>query len=340
MTTLIYASRDLTSIAEEILQMDPDPVPRFRLLRDVLHLDPASAAYRQAETALQGSKWFVELQNAQQPDGTWGRFHTQDTTVKQPFVTTEAAIKEALDIGLDRRSPILQKVQQAIVGYVEGKTSWPDPPEKHDNPLAWFVWVRHYSAAVLSQIDPHHPLLEAYWHIWAEVVQAAFHSGSYDRQSEIKALNELLNCRMKNPVPFHVKYPLLILSATDNRLPGDLERQVLDYVLHSPAGIYYMYDKTLSQPLPILAKRFWGWTQAHRLLSRFGLWRELAGEVLNWIWDQRSAQGFWDLGSKIARKPYSSFPLSESWRRPENRLIDGTLEMLALLSRGLQIGEE
>jgi hypothetical protein len=332
---LNYASNDLKATAEKILEMHPDPVPRFRLLRDVLHLDPVSADYRKAQNALQESKWIALLQNTQQPDGTWGRFHTQDTKIKQPFATTEAAIRAALDSGLDRYSPILQKTQKALEDYVVGKTCWPDPPEKHDNPLAWFVWVRHYSAAVLSQIDPHHPLLEEFWNTWAEAVTASFRSGSYDRQREIKALNELLNCRMKNPVPFHVMYPLLILSATDNRLPGDLERQLLDYVLRSPRGIYYMYDKTLSLPLPILSKHFWSWTQAHRLLSRFRLWRELAEEVLSWIWDQRNAAGFWDLGSQISRKPYSSFPLSESWKRAENRLIDCSVEMLTLLARGL-----
>jgi hypothetical protein len=50
---------------------------------------------------------------------------------------------------------------------------------------------------------------------------------------------------------------------------------------------------------------------------------------------QRNEQGFWDLGSQVAHRPYSSFPLSESWKRPENRVIDGTVEMLTLLARGL-----
>jgi hypothetical protein len=335
MVPLKYTSNDLRVIAEKILDMNPDPVPRFRLLRDVLHLAPDSAAYREAETALQGSKWIALLQDSQQPDGTWGRFHSQDTGVKQPFITTEIAIKVALDSGLDQHSPILQKTQKALVDYVVGKTCWPDPPEKHDNPLAWFVWVRHYSAAVLSQIDPHHPLLEEYWHTWAEAVQASFRSGSYDRQREIEALNALLKCRMKNPVPFHTMYPLLILSATGNQLPGDLERRLLDFVIQSPIGIYYVYDKAIRMQPAILSKRFWGWFQAHKLLSRFRLWSELAEGALNWIWAQRTDQGFWDLGSKVYRRPYSSFPLSESWRRPENRLMDGTVEILALLAKGL-----
>jgi hypothetical protein len=332
---LRYTPNDLKATAEKILEMHPDPVPRFRLLRNVLQLDPASADYREAEIGLQGSKWITLLQNSQQPDGTWGRFHTQDTSVKQPFPTTETAISAALASGLDCNSLILQKAQAKIVDYVDGKTIWPDPAEKHDNPLAWFVWVRHFSAAVLAQIDPCHPRLEEFWNIWAEAVKASFHSGSYDRQREIETLNSLLKCCMKNPVPFYKKYPLLILSATDHQLPGDLERRLLYFVMHAPTGIYYVYEKAISMQPAILSKSFWGWFQAHRLLSRFRLWSELAEDALNWIWAQRTEQGFWDLGTQISRKPYTSFPLSESWRRPENRVIDSTVEMLALLARGM-----
>jgi hypothetical protein len=193
--------------------------------------------------------------------------------------------------------------------------------------------VKHFSAAVLALIDKHHPRLDAYWDVWSEVLKVAFHSGKYDRQREIDALNSLLECRMKNPVPFHKKYPLLILSATGKQLSGDLERVMLDFVMNAPLGIYYVYGKDLSVLPPILSRDFWNWCRAHQLLSRFRLWQELSTEAVNWIWAQRTAQGFWDLGSKISRKPFSSFPLSESWRRPENRIIDSTVEMLGLLSK-------
>lgn len=138
---------------------------------------------------------------------------------------------------------------------------------------------------------------------------------------------------MRNPVPFHVRYPLLILSATNNQLSGDLERKMLDYVMHAPSGIYYVYQQEISVLSPILSKSFWGWFRAHQLLSRFCLWRELSTEAVNWIWSQRTEEGLWDLGSKVARKPYAGFPLAESWRQPKNRVIDCTVEALGLLSK-------
>jgi hypothetical protein len=307
---LNFTQNDLETTAQRLLDMQPDPVPRFRLLRDVLRYDPADAAYQEAERGLGQSKWVSLLADSQWDDGTWGRFHTQDTSRKQPFPTTESAIAIALELGLDRHSSILQKAMPIILDYVDGKAIWPDPPEKHDNPQAWYVWVWHFSAAILALIDPHHARLDEFWALWAEALQATFQSGTYDRQEEIVALNALMRCRMKNPVPFHVRYPLLILSATHNRLSDGLERRMLDFVMH-----------------------FGPWFYAHRLLSRFRLWKELAVDGLNWIWKQRTPEGFWDFGSKIGRKPYTGFPLSESWRQSENRIIDCTTTVLGLLSK-------
>jgi hypothetical protein len=124
---LNYTQGDLEAIAVQILEMDPDPVPRFRLLRDVLGLDPTDAAYNDAKKALQESKWTALLEGSQWADGTWGRFHTQDSRLKQPFPTTESVIAIAVDLGLDGQDPILQRVLPVLLGYMEGTKVWPDP---------------------------------------------------------------------------------------------------------------------------------------------------------------------------------------------------------------------
>jgi hypothetical protein len=304
-------------------------------MRDVLGLGSKNAAHEAAAEDVQRSRWVELLRSSQRPDGTWGRFHSQDTTIKQRFPTTESAINAALDCGLDAQSPILARLLPALIDYVEGRSLWPDRPEKHDNPLAWPIWVRHFSAANLALIDDRHPVLEGFWQLWAEVLEAAFGAGEYDRQREIAALNRLLDCRMKNPVPFHVWHPLLILSATSNRLPAELERAMLEHLLDSPAGIYYVCEGAISALPEIGSKPFYSWLHAHRLLSRFDLWKDVCADAVNWIWGQRTADGLWDLGRRVARKPYTCFPLSESWRRQENRIIDSTVEVLCLLSRSL-----
>ncbi len=276
---------------------------------------------------------------SQLADGTWGRFHSRDSRLKPPFPTTEIAISIALDCGLDKEHPILKKVIKRIVDYVEGRSTWPDRAESHDNPLAWDIWVRHFSAAVLARIDERHPSLDQFWRLWVEAVETSFQSGVYDRGVEIKTLNQLLDCRMKDPVPFHRKYPLLILSATGNHLPADLEHKILDYLLYVPQGIYYVCSGPLIDFPWIDSRNFWNWLQAHKLLSRFRSWKTSCPEAANWIWSQRNEAGFWDLGDRVSRKPFTSFPLSELWKRPKNRLIDSSVEVLDLLFRCYSVDE-
>lgn len=330
---LHFSQDDLIKTAERLLELAADPIPRYRLLRDVLGLDPTERALQEAADKISKSRWISVLRDTQQVDGTWGRFHTRDSRLKVPFPTTELAVTTALDCGLDRYNLILINTMHTIQGYAEGKYSWPDPAEKHDNPQAWEIWVRHISAAVLSLIDPEHQCLNTFWEVWAKTVTHAFEGGCYDRIREIEALNDLMKCKMKDPMPFHKKYPLLILSATNHQLPSNLEIKVLDFVMQNPGGIYYVYNQPISQLPPIQSRVFWRWIRAHQLLSRLTLWRDRAETALNWIWSQRTEDGFWDSGRQTARKPYSSFPLSEDWKRSEKRLVDCSVETLTLLSK-------
>ena len=334
-STLPFSRADLVEIARSVLAMNPDPVPRLRLLRDVLGKSKGDPAYDDAERRLLESRWVILLAESQQSDGTWGRFHTQDTKRKQPFPTTESALQVALDSGLDAKSEVLRRLLPTLIDYVTGKYIWPDWAEKHDNPDAWPIWVRHYSAAALAQIEYYHPLLDEFWQIRARSVTAAFAGGTYDREREARILVDLLQCRMKEPVPFHVKPSLLVLSSTENRLPEELERIMLRHILESSEGIYYVHSGPLTIFPHIHDRAFWRWLNAHRLLSRFDQWREVCTGAISWIWDARAADGLWDSEAKLSRKPFTCFPLSDSWRRQVNRKIDFTTEILTLLATAL-----
>ena len=328
---LNFTRTDLTTLAAKILALDPDPLPRYLVLRDLLRCSPDEAIFHEAGQAAWRSRWVRELESAQQPDGTWGRFHTQDTRVKTPIPTTEFAIRRALALGLDRRSPMLQKTANYIQAHLRGEVTWSDPPEKHDHPGLWAVNIRSVSAAMLALMDPDHPLLDPLWERWAEIVSAAFESGRYDSQAELARHQSLTGIPSRRLYPFHVFYPLVILSATRRRLPGELERQMLEYLFHRPGGIYYICDKPLDAFPRLGEKGFESWLHAQEILARFGGWKEFAPPVLNWIWNQRGENGLWEIG-QVAYCSYS-FPLSESWRRPGSRLVDCSVWVLRLLGR-------
>jgi hypothetical protein len=328
-----YSQKDLVKIAYKLLEMDPDPVPRFRLLRDILKFNQDHPLYIEAKDAIHGSKWANLLRDSQLADGTWGRFHSQNTKVKQTFPTTEVAIATALASGLDKDSDILKKTVSFIVDHLDGKATWIDTPEKHDNPDAWPIGIRHLSAANLALIDNKHPHLDEFWNYWLKTTDAAFASGHYDRKAEIETRNALDNIERKSPGAFHNKYHLILLSSTGKTLPPSLEHKILNYVMDAPHGIYYAYERHINTFPASDARGFVGWLLAVRLLSRFPTWHTVGTSVLNWIWDHRSTEGLWNFKGYVSWKPVTYLPISESWKKRKNRVIDCTLLALDVLMR-------
>lgn len=322
----------ITKTAEELLHLHPQPVPHFRLLRDVLQAPTNSAGYRAAQESVSRHPHVLELYETQEENGTWGRFHTQDSAIKKRFVTSECAIERALALGLDLESPLLRRTVGFLTAHIAGQAAWSDPPEKHDNPQLFPYFTRLVSAANLALIDTRHPMLDEPRGIVVEMLKIAFRSGAYRAEDEITARTEVTGIVSKTSGSFLLcKYGLLLLSSTGRALPQELEDCLLDYVFHRPNGVYYMYDHNLSNYLPIDSPKFAGWLATHDLLSRFPGWKRHGEQVIEWIWSQRNADGFWDFGSRAYKGYY--FPLSTDWRRKEDRVIDCTVRVLALLNR-------
>lgn len=117
--------------AERILENDPDPVVRLRILRDVLRRSPDSAELVQARENLSKSRLVRELESERRSDGSWGRFHSMDTRVKQRIVTTGGDVRRAVALGLDASRPVLRKASNYVVGILNGTIEFSDPPEKN-----------------------------------------------------------------------------------------------------------------------------------------------------------------------------------------------------------------
>ena len=328
---LSFTRANIVSTACHILDLNPDPVPHYLVLRDLLRCSPTDTALLEAEQNLSASKWIEELDSTQHSDGTWGRFHTQDTRVKTLFPTTEFAIRRALALGLDHRSSILQKASGFIQAHLQGTATWSDWPEKHDDPRVFPSNIRSISAAMLALIDRHHPLLDSIWLRWNEIVRAAFASGTYDREAELARHQSLTSIPSRRLIPFHAYYPLIILSATQHQLPQDLEHRLLEYLLHRPEGIYYVCNQSLDTFPRLDDRKILPWLHGQEILARFEGWKAFAPDILNWLWSQRNETGLWDMGKSVDHS--IAFPLSESWRRTSNRMIDCSVKILCLLQR-------
>lgn len=275
------------------------------------------------------SKWILELENQQEPNGSWGRFHSRDSSVRKRFPTSELAIQRALALGLDKDSQLLKKAVGYMARHLQGQEVWSDPPEKHEG---WPVGIRFITAGSLARVDKKHPALDEIWALWAEIVRRAFGSGKYNADVERQAHRELNGITTKNKyLKLWTVYPLLIISATGNSLPADLERALLDWIWNWDGGIYYVNNDRLADFPEIGSRQFWGWLDALEVLSNFDRWRSVAKDAIAWLWKQRNHEGFWDFGPRVPTHYY--FPLSDSWRRSLARQIDCSTRILILLRR-------
>lgn len=317
---------DIRAAAQKILSVSPDPVPEFRILRDILRVSPEDAELLRCRQGMLASKWVQRLAEAQNENGIWGRFHTRDSKLKTAFPTTEIAIQRALALGLVKEDAILKKAMAWIVRCLQGSETWSDRVEKSEG---WAAMTRAVTSSTLARIDPQHPLLENEWQRWAEIAMRTFSRGSYDADAERQAHLELFGLKTPCYYRFNVLHPLMILSSSLNLLPEPVERSLVHWVYNHPGGIYYLSGGRIADfPWPD-ARRFAAWLESLRILARFRTGKALISEALHWLESQSTREGWWIYPASPAVDP--NLPLSESWRRSLNKSIDCTVNVLSLL---------
>ncbi|KPJ62850.1 hypothetical protein AMK68_04450 [candidate division KD3-62 bacterium DG_56] len=122
----------IEELGTRILGEQPDPVVRFRVLRDVLQKPSRDPELASARGQVTESHWVAELREEQRPDGSWGRFHSADTRAKRRIPTTEAGVPRALALGLNGSHPVLAAAAKYVADVLTGARDFPDPAEKNE----------------------------------------------------------------------------------------------------------------------------------------------------------------------------------------------------------------
>jgi hypothetical protein len=320
-TKVLFSREDLERAAAAILETRPDPVPQYRLLNEVLRLSPGEHELRRAKTAAEDGKWVKQLSEAQLPDGSWGRFHSQDSQLKSTFRTSEEAIDRAYALGLEPGHPVLCRARDYLENVLAGKAHITDREEKNE---AWPLIIKLILLGRLAQIEPTHPMVAESWKYLAEVARRAFASGHYCLADEAQAHLELSGRRVPNGF-LESQHALWTLASRP--LPPKLEQDLVQWIWNKPDGIRYV-RVALTNPQPRTAAY---WLKSLNILSRFSSWRQVCADILNKLWGWRDARGYWDFGSQIARS--ADFPLSDNWRKQVKRKVDYSTCVLVVLRR-------
>jgi hypothetical protein len=277
---------------------------------------------------LDESKVVAQLADAQWPDGSWGRLHTQDYRVQTKVPTTEFGVERALALGLDPASPVLDRAAKYLAKVLSGAHICRDRPERNDR---WHVGVELFSAATLATISPFHPAVDMVWALWAEIVELTFQAGEYDPEAEVRAHRDLTGASVANSYLVLCNlYTLALLGARAEVLPPSLERILLDWLWNKADGITYLGVRPSSIPDGAGPGPLERWFRTHEILALFPSWNQKATETIRWLMLKRNAAGIWDLGRRASFTSF--FPLGENWRSRASRQNDWSTRVLLLLS--------
>lgn len=267
-----------------------------------------------------GGKWAKKIVSLQQPNGSWGCFHTLSQPTKKQPVTTEQALRRLKILGFTKDDmPIMRAMQ-----YMETCLKNPEPTvfieKKHDSKtygdLMLATWLRIFDKDNKTALPVAHK--------WAKIIGSAFKNGAYDDKKYVDAYEAIIGKKL-NPKAqclsnFVVFYQLaLIADCFDEKT----EAVIFDYIMKYDNGIAYIYDGLLTDlPESFASKQTCKYLAAIELLAGYEKNKYKLKFVLDWLGENKNENGQWDLGRKAKDGIY--FPLSDSWRKDENRKADCT----------------
>ena len=321
--------------AQQLLSRDINPVVRYKLLKDVVGYSADKQEMKELKEEVLKSPLVAELEEEQLYDGSWGRLHSLDYSVKKKFPTTFIAVDRALYIGLDKSDIILFNAFEHVREVFQHKARVPDRGEVNER---WPALIQYRIATVLEKIEPYNEYADPVWHTWLYIVQRVFREGAYNYEHDRKAQREVFGITGERLVPLPVAF--LLLRRKD--VPNSLQQLMLDYCWENHLENGYFWPEAKLHQLPAFSNN-----KTRRWLNSFEFFTAFSGNSrylqvpAEWIMNGRCEDGMWDFGPQI-KDPYGYYRYlsTEGWRKQYNRVIDCTVEILALLKKYLDSNQE
>lgn len=355
----------VTDLALRILNQPIDDIPRYRLLRDVLHEPPSSRRVEEARTAAMSASQVRWLADQQLADGSWGtlqrdsatHFETMTVTanysVAKAVRTTDHALQRAAWLGMDRQHPTIRKALAYLESQIDPVGSYAAKAAIHNvakrdnstpsltsekvserdkttsNLTAANIAKRDLLlASHIRQFDEDNPFAGLIADRWKQLLSSAFSDGTYSELRYLESYEHLFGHSAGQEQNLAFSRPVLMLMR--GLLPYPIEEAYTRHLMNEVRGIVGVHHRALHHlPLDFPSLESMRFLSAVELLAVYPSAEPLLDETKSWLWEQMSPTGRWDLG-KFGHDGVC-LPLSANWRRPFDRQVDSTVRMLLLL---------
>jgi len=276
---------------------------------------------------LTDNKWAQQIIALQQPNGSWGHFHTLSRPTKERPITTEQALRRLRALGFAKDDPPIAKALDYLRDCLAGKRQ---PPDRREKALNWDAFETHMLATWIRIFVPDDPSALPAARLWADIVTRSFAGGALSQEryaAEYRKRIPVLH-RGERLISLAQFYMVNLLQGM---LDTETERRFVEHILQHEQGIYYVHDKRIAELPPVFAsKQTVDYLAALEQLSGYACAGEKLGFAADWLLAHKSG-GQWDLGAQAKDGIY--FPISDSWRKAEDRVRDCTVRIEGLLRR-------
>jgi hypothetical protein len=319
---------NIGQIIDYLSEHATDPVPKFIMQKEIYKVPIESQGYQNAYNQITQSKWYRELADEQWEDGSWGRFHSQDSKAanKQKFVTTEAALRRARELSLFKDDPIIARCINKMERYVREEETWTDRIEMHKDGGKSHLHSRPFiTAANINLFDPENPVVKPRRDIFVNTLKISLSNGYFDEEAW---LQENMNYRGPCLDGWNA-YPLMILQSAEC-MSEEMQRQYLDYVWHRKDGIYYLANFPAAEKKGVEDKEFNTWLFLLEALSGFSLFSEfMHDDILPHLLNEINRI----IRDDVILAPAGNVRYSESWRDKTNLKTDVILRIARIIVR-------
>ena len=316
--------KELQAIIKYLQSVTTDPFPRYIFKKEILQEAPTAADIE----AIHASKWYKQLADEQWDDGSWGRFHTQDSKapIKQKFVVTEMALRRIRELGISKDDSMVLKCVKLLERYVHGEETWSDWVEKHkDNGKSHMLWRPYVSAAQLNMFDPGNPVIQPLRNKLAAALKiTSKYNFSFENILK-QGTDEYIIAGIAAPA----LYSALLLQ-NSRCMSDELEKQYLEFLWNKVDGIYYVSSVPPAEKQHIESKLFLQWFSTLELLSGFSLFPDfMKGDIFPHLISEVNRIMNTDVEMPPAHPIFGHY--AESWRDKSARKNDMILRILRIL---------
>ena len=315
-------------IIEYLSEHVTDPVPKFIMQKEIYKEPAESPSYKNAYNQINQSKWYRELADEQWEDGSWGRFHTQDSKAanKQKFVTTESALRRAFELSLSKDDPIIARCIKKMERYVREEETWTDRIEMHKDGGKSHLYCRPFlTAANISLFDPENLVVKPMREVFVNTLRISLSKGYFDEKAWIQE-----NRSYRGPgLDGWNAYTLMILKSAEC-MSEELQRQYLNYIWHRKGGVYYLPNFPAAEKKNVEDNKFYSWLFLLESLSGFSLFSEfMHDDILPHLLNEINRI----ICDDVILSPAGNVRYTESWRDKSNLKMDMILRIARIIVR-------